>query len=200
MKQSRTASLIESVINILVGFGIAVAAQAIFLPLLGVPIPLAANLGFAAIMTAISIARSYALRRLFEALHIRRPLSPFAQAVIAERFRQIEAEGWSTAHDDEHEPGEMAEAGAAYAQCAGVAAEDNRTPPPSWPWSPEWWKPRDFRRDLVRAGALIIAEGERHDRTRRRDRAIENLQRAEKIRHSADARRERLRGAIGGAS
>lgn len=170
MKQSRVMSLVESVLSTLAGFFISLAAQWFFLPLLGVAITLSQNLIFAAIMTAISIARGFVLRRLFEALHIRRPLSPFMQAVIAERFRQIEAEGWSTAHDDEHEPGEMAEAGAAYAQCAGVAAEDNRTPPPSWPWSPEWWKPRDFRRDLVRAGALIIAEGERHDRMRRRSR------------------------------
>lgn len=45
-------------------------------------------------MTMISIARSYVLRRLVEALHIRRPLSPFMQAVIAERYRQVEVERW----------------------------------------------------------------------------------------------------------
>jgi hypothetical protein len=33
-----------------------------------------------------------------------------------------------------------------------------------WPWSVQWWKPKDRRRDLVRAGALIVAEIERLDR------------------------------------
>jgi hypothetical protein len=33
-----------------------------------------------------------------------------------------------------------------------------------WPWSREWWQPKDRRRDLVRAGALIVAEIERLDR------------------------------------
>ncbi|MFN3321313.1 MAG: hypothetical protein ACK43M_21435, partial [Allorhizobium sp.] len=33
-----------------------------------------------------------------------------------------------------------------------------------WPWGIEWWKPTDRRRDLVKAGALIIAEIERLDR------------------------------------
>lgn len=168
MKQSRAMSLTESAINILVGFGISVAAQAIFLPLLGLPIPWSINLAFAAIMTVISIARSYALRRLFEALHIRRPLSPFMQAVIAERVRQIEAEGWTLDHDDRHQQGELAKAGGCYAQCAGVGPMDNLAPPSAWPWSTEWWKPRDFRRDMVRAGALIIAEGDRFDRQRAR--------------------------------
>lgn len=33
-----------------------------------------------------------------------------------------------------------------------------------WPWSREWWKPKNPRRDLVKAGALIVAEIERLDR------------------------------------
>jgi hypothetical protein len=33
-----------------------------------------------------------------------------------------------------------------------------------WPWDRKWWKPKDRRRDLVRAGALILAEIERLDR------------------------------------
>ena len=38
--------------------------------------------------------------------------------------------------------------------------------PFGWPhtWDASWWKPKDRRRDLVRAGALIIAEIERLDR------------------------------------
>ena len=62
-------------------------------------------------MTAISIARGFLLRRLFEALHIRRPLSPFMQAVIAERVRQVEVEGWSSEHDDPAAPGRACKQG-----------------------------------------------------------------------------------------
>ena len=165
MKQSKAMSLLESVINIAVGFGISLAAQIVFLPLLGVEISFRQNLAFALIMTVISIARSYLLRRLFEALHIRRPLSPFMQACIAERFRQVEAEGWSLEHDDAHKQGELALAGACYAEAAGAPRDKT---PIDWPWSDEWWKPAGFRRDLVRAVALIIAEGERFDRQRKR--------------------------------
>jgi hypothetical protein len=35
---------------------------------------------------------------------------------------------------------------------------------PSWSKQIAWWKPKDRRRDLVRAGALIVAEIERIDR------------------------------------
>lgn len=171
MKQPKLMSFIESIINILVGFGISCAAQAVFLPMLGVPIPWDVNLAFAGIMTVISIARSFVLRRLFEALHIRRPLSPFMLAVVAERYRQIDVEGWTLEHDDGHEVGELACAGAAYVQAATITEElqsDPEDEPPSdWPWSRSWWKPVGFRRDMVKGCALIIAEGEKHDRNRK---------------------------------
>lgn len=161
MKQSRLMSFVESAINIAVGFGISLGAQVLFLPMLGVTIAFHQNFVFALIMTVISICRQFILRRVFEALHIRRPLSPFMQAVIAERHRQVEQEGWSHEHDNtEHQAGDLAKAGACYATNGG---QDN-FPPHDWPWSYDWWKPADFRRDLVKAGALIFAEGERHDR------------------------------------
>jgi hypothetical protein len=170
MKQSRLMSWLESVINIAVGFGISLAAQMFFLPLLGVAIDFHQNLFFALIMTVISLLRSFLLRRLFEALHIRRPLSPFLQAVVAERFRQIEGEGWSAEHDDQaHALGELATAGATYAMHAGGPVErEGIYAPTPWPWSVEWWKPAGFRRDLVKACALIVAEGEKFDRNRKR--------------------------------
>jgi hypothetical protein len=177
MKQSRLMSFIESLINIAVGFSISVAAQAVFLPLLGVAISLGANLAFAAVMTAISIARSYLLRRLFEALNLRRPLSPAMCAIIAERIRQVEVEGWTAEHDEEHGVGELAQAGACYALAGReltIAHPYKRNlslPVPVallWPWEQGWWKPQDVRRNLVRAGALILAELERHDRRKRK--------------------------------
>jgi hypothetical protein len=167
MKQSRAMSLVESLINIAVGFGLSILCQAVVLPALGVPIPWAANFAFALVMTVVSIVRQFFLRRLFEALHIRRPLSPAMRAIIAERFRQIEIEGWDAAHDDEHASGEIAAAGGCYAiSHTGLGGE--KCPQPSmWPWSRAWWKPQDFRRDLVRAGALIVAEIEKFDRNRK---------------------------------
>lgn len=89
-------------------------------------------------------------------------------AIAAERRRQIEAEGWSAEHDDCHKNGEMAGAAACYALLrsqvdpATVMGEDLIRQ--IWPWYPEWWKPRDRRTDLVRAGALIAAEIDRLDR------------------------------------
>ncbi|WP_445222221.1 hypothetical protein ACKWRH_21435 [Bradyrhizobium sp. Pa8] len=166
MKQSKFMSLVESLVNIAVGFGISVAAQAFFLPLLGVHISLHANLSFALIMTVISIARQFVMRRIFEALHIRRPLSPFMQAVIAERFRQIEVEGWSADHDAKYPAGVLAKAGASYAIHAGDTKGEHL--PVYWPWDWEWWKPQGFRRDMVRGTALMIAEGEKFDNERKR--------------------------------
>lgn len=169
MKQSKLMSLVESTISTLAGFGISLAAQWFFLPLLGVAISFSQNLIFAVIMTAISIARGFVLRRLFEALHIRRPLSPFTQAVIAERFAQTEREGYDAAHDDDHDRAELARGGAAYA----LAAAADRVPPLAcvvsglWPFR-DPMKLYGFRKDLVRAAAMILAEGDRNDRNRKR--------------------------------
>jgi hypothetical protein len=157
-------SLIETVLSTSVGFGISLLAQIIALPWLGVTIDLSQNFAFAVIMTVVSLLRQFGMRRVFEALHIRRPLSPFMRAVIAERFRQIEVEGWSLEHDDAHQIGEMACAGAAYACTAGGFS---KRPPSMWPWSRRWWKPAEFRRDLVKGATLIVAEGEKHDRNRK---------------------------------
>lgn len=179
MKQSKWASMAESVISTAVGFGISLAAQIVFLPMLGVSITISQNITFAIIMTAISIARGYILRRVFEHFGIRSKLSPFVQAVIAERKRQIEVEGWDAHHDDtEHVPGALAQAGSAYARRAHVHLDPDtagafaRAPrlfmPNEWPWESEWFKPTGFRRDLVKAGALIVAEGEKFDRNRKR--------------------------------
>ncbi len=80
--------------------------------------------------------------------------------IAAERARQIEAEGWTPNCDDEYRNGELARAAASYALHAAFfrdAAEH------------EWWKPKDRRRDLVRAGALIVAEIERLDRAAARE-------------------------------
>ncbi|MCY1301645.1 hypothetical protein D9M70_512690 [compost metagenome] len=93
------------------------------------------------------------------------PQTDAARDVLAERRRQVEAEGWTTEHDDDHGDGQMAQAAAAYAlrtRWTGNIAESDS--PSFWPWSEEWWKPTSKRRMLIKAGALILAEIERLDR------------------------------------
>jgi hypothetical protein len=65
MSQSRLESLTESVMNVAVGYGIALASQLVIFPAYGIQITLADNIAIGAWFTVISIARSYALRRFF---------------------------------------------------------------------------------------------------------------------------------------
>lgn len=93
-----------------------------------------------------------------------------ARDIVAERVRQVVKEGWLPEHDDQHAGGELAKAAGCYAWIAGQSDELRLifdAPPPTWPWDREWWKPTDRRRDLVKAGALILAEIERLDRIER---------------------------------
>lgn len=85
--------------------------------------------------------------------------------IVAERLRQVSVEGWSPEHDDNHSCGELADAAACYASPAPHGVRPQSVEPPAmWPWSREWWKPKDRRSNLVRAAALIVAEIERLDR------------------------------------
>lgn len=107
--------------------------------------------------------------------------------IISERRRQIDVEGWTAEHDDEHDDYSLGLAASAYAggvDCGSkvatytddVSGGRGETPvwvvrkkrvPVPWPdsWDPRWWKPTgNRRRDLIKAGALIVAEIERLDR------------------------------------
>ncbi|WP_368772764.1 peptide chain release factor-like protein [Pseudomonas aeruginosa] len=87
--------------------------------------------------------------------------------VQAERLRQIEAEGWTPEHDDEHSHGQMARAAACYALAGSSAPNDGAAAllvSLAWPWDEQWWKPSTARRDLVKACSLALAEIERLDR------------------------------------
>ena len=88
--------------------------------------------------------------------------------IINERMRQIEEEGWTIDHDDQHIDQSLAMAAACYA-----APEDIFVAPDTyydfidaWPWADEWDK-RDLHsrmHQLAIAGALIAAEMERLQR------------------------------------
>ncbi len=71
MKQSRLMSMVESLANVLVGYGVAVVTQMLVFPLFGLAVTVTENLLIGLIFTAVSIVRSYALRRGFEALRVR---------------------------------------------------------------------------------------------------------------------------------
>lgn len=87
--------------------------------------------------------------------------------VQVERRRQVEAEGWTPEHDDEHSHGQMARAAACYALAGSSAPNDGTAAllvSLAWPWDEQWWKPSTARRDMVKACALALAEIERLDR------------------------------------
>jgi len=88
--------------------------------------------------------------------------SQAATDVLAERRRQIEAEGWTPEHDDAHNAAELGDAAACYALWAGGINPANWSQ--FWPWGHSWLKHSEPRRMLVKAGALILAEIERLDR------------------------------------
>ena len=71
MKQSHAMSLVEAVVNVVVGYGVAVVTQILIFPIFGLHTTLAQNLKMGAIFTVVSIARSFALRRVFEAIRMR---------------------------------------------------------------------------------------------------------------------------------
>jgi hypothetical protein len=79
-----------------------------------------------------------------------------------ERRRQIDREGYTAEHDDMHANGELASAALAYLSAYSKADKA----PKIWPW-PSWqWNPKDRLSNLVRAGALFLAEEYRLHRAR----------------------------------
>lgn len=63
MPQSRTGSLVEAIINVLIGYAINFTANIYIFPLFGWQVSVKQNLAMGAIYTVISIARSYCIRR-----------------------------------------------------------------------------------------------------------------------------------------
>ncbi len=88
-----------------------------------------------------------------------------------ERRRQIEEEGWTADHDDQHSKRELASAARLYYLHAVhpdalAVLETLDGAPATWPWAAHWWRPTTPIRDLVKAGALIDAEMDRLQRRR----------------------------------
>jgi len=68
MKQSRAMSLVEAVANVVVGYSVAVITQILIFPVFGLHTSFVQNLKMGGIFTIMSLARSFALRRMFERL------------------------------------------------------------------------------------------------------------------------------------
>lgn len=101
--------------------------------------------------------------------------SQAALDVLAElnrqRARGPTGEGFDADHDDQHVPGELSSAAICYAANFISAHRDgisrvefSAISKRAWPWDASFWKPKEPRRDLVRAAALLIAEIEKLDR------------------------------------
>lgn len=96
--------------------------------------------------------------------------------IAAERARQINVKGWTAEHDDGHDRGELAKAGAFYAAGPDVCPITGSALMDLWP--KEWGDPTTFEvggftragriRELTIAGALIAAEIDRLMRAEKR--------------------------------
>lgn len=67
MKQTKLESLLESVVNILIGYFVALISQIVVFPLVGIEVPITTNLIIGFWFTVISLIRSYIIRRWFNA-------------------------------------------------------------------------------------------------------------------------------------
>lgn len=86
-----------------------------------------------------------------------------AVAILNEREAQETREGWTPAHDDQYQREELLLAAVAY--ISRLETTKPQGPPKYWPWDANWWKPKDRRSNLIKAGALIAAEIDRLDRS-----------------------------------
>lgn len=90
------------------------------------------------------------------------------ELIAEERQRQVEKEGWTPEHDEQHTEGQLADAAACYAMSDEARDFINTNWGNDmwlhiWPFDLEWWKPspNDRIRELTKAGALIAAEIDR---------------------------------------
>ena len=65
MSQSRAQSMIESAANVVIGYMVALGSQLVVFPMFGVHLTLQDNLLIGLWFTAISLVRSYLVRRWF---------------------------------------------------------------------------------------------------------------------------------------
>lgn len=69
--QSKIMSWVEACINVLIGYGVALATQLTVFPLFGLTVTFVQNIWIGMVFTVVSLIRSYVLRRFFNWLHVR---------------------------------------------------------------------------------------------------------------------------------
>lgn len=115
-----------------------------------------------------------------------------AEFIATERLRQIRQEGFTHGHDDTHPEGCLTAAADCYMYLTHTLEAPDNIGPLVWPWHPRWFKPSpDPRRNLVKAGALYLAEAERFDRQSRPDQAERCREMAGQLARTIDAWAER---------
>jgi hypothetical protein len=68
MTQSKQKSLIESIVQTIIGLGTSILIQVILYPILGIPVTFSQNIIITLVFFIISIIRGYFVRRIFEKL------------------------------------------------------------------------------------------------------------------------------------
>lgn len=68
MNQTKRKSLIESVIQTIIGLGTSILIQVILYPMMGIPVTFSQNLVITLVFFIVSIVRGYFVRRIFEKL------------------------------------------------------------------------------------------------------------------------------------
>lgn len=66
MNQTRLTSLLESIVNVVVGYVLAILTQLLVFPLFGIEVALHGHLAIGLAFICVSLLRSYVVRRLFE--------------------------------------------------------------------------------------------------------------------------------------
>lgn len=186
--QNRLASFVEATQNIAIGYGISVGATYIIGRFAGHSLGIQPSVAQAALfglpMTLVSVARSYGIRRWNEYRRGRGIPPDFlhaAQEIADERWKQITRESYTLDHDDRLVSGELASGAAAYCLSAAsrnsidgfAAVQVHAAAIPgtsvdairkAWRRNISVFKPTYPRRDLIKAGAMIVAEIGRIDR------------------------------------
>lgn len=72
--QSKKASMIEVITNVIVGYAWAVLMQILIFPLFGIFIPISTNFMLGLAFTVLSVIRTYIIRRIFNRIQVSKRL------------------------------------------------------------------------------------------------------------------------------
>lgn len=88
MKQSRLMSLLEAITNVAIGYMLSIITQILVFPWFGLEVTLGKHLAIGSVFVAVSLARGYLLRRLFEMLRVASRTGDHDGHVEPEQIRQ----------------------------------------------------------------------------------------------------------------